>query len=113
MSAADAEFVSKAATQKMEVHERLTDVLGGKIRPSQSRVHFLALDYLLRLRLAVITQCSMEELYQKGTSGQAAVNLARSDAFERKKCNHWQKLSSEKCLQGVVGPSSSPTLWAL
>jgi U3 small nucleolar RNA-associated protein 23 len=49
----------------------------------------------------VITQCSIQALYDLGTEGQASVDLAKD--FERRKCNHFKVRPEEECLITMAG----------
>ncbi len=49
----------------------------------------------------MITQCSIQALYDLGTEGQASVDLAKD--FERRKCNHFKVRPEEECLTTMAG----------
>ena len=49
----------------------------------------------------MITQCSVQELYDQEKEFKAAVELAKT--FERRRCNHRQPLPGDECFSSVVG----------
>jgi Fcf1 len=59
--------------------------------------------YISRVPTAVMTQCSIVELYKLGAPEQHAVDLAKT--FERRKCNHRDAIPGNECITSVVGPS--------
>ncbi|KAH8916284.1 hypothetical protein BT69DRAFT_1287898 [Atractiella rhizophila] len=78
----DSDFALLCIEQKMEFDSRFHVLLQGEIKP-------------------MITQCCMQALYDAGPSAQPAVELARG--WERRKCNHWVKKTSEECILGILG----------
>lgn len=52
----------------------------------------------------LITQCTMQSLYSRGSEVQGVVDMAKG--FERRKCNHKESLSVENCITDVVGPNN-------
>jgi len=81
----DAEFCKTCAAQKIDVQARLADVLQGTIRP-------------------MITQCSIQRLYDGGEGTKDAVALAKE--FERRKCGHFKARSESECLEHCIGEAN-------
>ncbi|BGP18513.1 hypothetical protein JCM10213_002972 [Rhodosporidiobolus nylandii] len=78
----DAAFVQSCVKQKLEIMERLQDVLQGTVKP-------------------MITQCCIQALYDAGEEGQPAVEAAKG--FERRKCNHFKARPEEECMLAMAG----------
>ncbi|ORY89021.1 Fcf1-domain-containing protein [Leucosporidium creatinivorum] len=78
----DAAFIQSVVQQKLDFQARLQDVVQGAIKP-------------------MITQCSMQALYDAGAEGQAAVDEAKG--FERRKCNHFKVRPEAECLASMAG----------
>ena len=54
----------------------------------------------------VITQCSIQRLYDGGEGTKDAVALAKE--FERRKCGHFKARSESECLEHCIGTSVLP-----
>jgi U3 small nucleolar RNA-associated protein 23 len=52
----------------------------------------------------VITQCCIQALYDQGSEGQAAVEMAKE--FERRKCNHFKPRPQDECILTMAGDSN-------
>ena len=52
----------------------------------------------------VITQCCIQALYDQGSEGQAAVEMAKE--FERRKCNHFKPRPEDECMLQMAGESN-------
>ncbi|KAK4050804.1 hypothetical protein OIV83_003225 [Microbotryomycetes sp. JL201] len=80
MSRMDGAFVESCVHQKLDILARLHDVLQGTVKP-------------------MITQCSMQQLYDKNE--QTVIDAAK--AFERRKCNHLKAKPESECLKSMTG----------
>ncbi|KAM0790801.1 hypothetical protein ACM66B_004648 [Microbotryomycetes sp. NB124-2] len=85
----DGAFVESCVNQKLDILARLHDVLQGNVKP-------------------MITQCSMQQLYDKGE--QSVIDAAK--AFERRKCNHLKAKPEQECLMSMAG-SENPNRYVL
>ncbi|KAK4047889.1 hypothetical protein OIO90_006050 [Microbotryomycetes sp. JL221] len=83
---ADAAFIEACVQQKLDIDARLRDVLQGSVKP-------------------MITQCSMQALYDKGQQAQQVTNAAK--LFERRKCNHLKSRPEHECLTAMAGKDNS------
>ncbi len=102
-----------AMTHKIELVKQLGSVLQGTVKPCESclpSIHTPARDRTLtsarRSRSSVITQCSIQELYDQEKDHKPAVELAKT--FERRRCNHRQPIPGDECLSSVVGEYHTP-----
>lgn len=97
----DAEFVKTAEKQKTDLYARMADIFGGNVKLSRLAI-LTILETDADWMVIVITQCSIQHLYNGGQASQPAVELAQT--FERRKCNHWEmKETDAECIQGIVG----------
>ncbi|KAM5535389.1 hypothetical protein V8D89_010911, partial [Ganoderma adspersum] len=78
----DSHMCKEAMTHKIELVKQLDSVLQGTVKP-------------------LITQCSIQELYDQEKDHKPAVELAKT--FERRRCNHRQPIPGDECLTSVVG----------
>lgn len=110
--AVDSHMCKEAMTHKIELVKQLGSVLQGTVKPCESwpacfrfPAHDRTFTCVRRSRLSVITQCSIQELYDQEKDHKPAVDLAKS--FERRRCNHRQPIPGDECLTSVVGKCHS------
>jgi U3 small nucleolar RNA-associated protein 23 len=87
----DSTIVQDASRFKIDLPNRLQQVLQGTIKP-------------------MITQCDMRHLYSAEPKDEETILKAKE--FERRRCNHHElenPLSTEECLKSVVDPKGSLT----
>ncbi|PIL32042.1 hypothetical protein GSI_06746 [Ganoderma sinense ZZ0214-1] len=81
----DSHMCKEATVHKIELVKQLGSVLQGTVKP-------------------LITQCSIQELYDQEKDHKFAVELAKT--FERRRCNHRQPIPGDECLTSVVGDTN-------
>ncbi|TBU35164.1 PIN domain-like protein [Dichomitus squalens] len=81
----DSHMSKEAVTHKIDLVKQLGAVLQGTVKP-------------------LITQCSVQELYDQEKEFKPAVELAKT--FERRRCNHRQPIPGDECLSSVVGETN-------
>ncbi|KAI1797803.1 PIN domain-like protein [Ganoderma leucocontextum] len=86
----DSHMCKEATTHKIELVKQLGSVLQGTVKP-------------------LITQCSVQELYDQEKDHKPAVELAKT--FERRRCNHRQPIPGDECLASVVGERHSDLVY--
>ena len=99
----------EAVAHKIDLLKQLGSVLQGTVKPCEFYSSSLlpcgsrdgTLTYARRSRSSVITQCSVQELYDQEKEFKAAVELAKT--FERRRCNHRQPIPGDECVSSVVG----------